>query len=150
MRCRKKTLRESAVANVTWDGWETPEFARGVADAANGAFMLSALRVALDLAQRGEVDAICFAPLNKAALRAGGMAQEDELRWFADVLEYRGPVGEFNVLENPLDIAGDLARAAQKRRRDCSVPMAWPKPLHCSRMRCAAPETRHRASACAG
>ena len=27
------------------------------------------------------------------------MTQEDELRWFADVLEYRGPCGEFNVLE---------------------------------------------------
>jgi 4-hydroxythreonine-4-phosphate dehydrogenase len=91
---------QSVVTNVTWDGWDTPEFAHGVADVANGAFMLSALRVALDLAQRREVDAICFAPLNKAALRAGGMAQEDELRWFADVLEYRGPVGEFNVLDN--------------------------------------------------
>jgi len=97
---KKSVSVESAVANVIWDGWDTPEFARGVADAANGAFMLAALRIALDLAQRGEVDAICFAPLNKAALRAGGMTQEDELRWFADVLEYRGPVGEFNVLEN--------------------------------------------------
>jgi 4-hydroxythreonine-4-phosphate dehydrogenase len=27
------------------------------------------------------------------------MKQEDELRWFADVLGYRGPCGEFNVLE---------------------------------------------------
>ena len=43
------------------------------AGAANGAFMLDSLRFALDLAQRGEVDAVCFAPLNKAALRAGGM-----------------------------------------------------------------------------
>ena len=54
---------------------------------------------ALDLAGSGEVQAVCFAPLNKAALRAGGMKQEDELRWFADVLEHRGPCGEFNVLE---------------------------------------------------
>ena len=88
------------VARVAWDGWEAPAFARGEAGAANGAFMLAALRVALDLAQRGEVDAICFAPLNKAALRAGGMTQEDELRWFARVLDYKGPCGEFNVLEN--------------------------------------------------
>jgi 4-hydroxythreonine-4-phosphate dehydrogenase len=96
----KGASANGAVSKIAWDGWSVPAFARGVADAANGAFMLSALRVALDLAQRGEVDAICFAPLNKAALRAGGMVQEDELRWFADVLEYRGPCGEFNVLEN--------------------------------------------------
>jgi 4-hydroxythreonine-4-phosphate dehydrogenase len=57
------------------------------------------LRLALDLARRGSVDAVCFAPLNKAALRAGGMAQEDELRWFADVLDHRGACGEFNVLD---------------------------------------------------
>jgi 4-hydroxythreonine-4-phosphate dehydrogenase len=89
-----------AVARLDWAGWEAPAFERGVAGAANGAHMLSALRVALDLAQRGDVDVICFAPLNKAALRAGGMAHEDELRWFAEELHHHGPCGEFNVLEN--------------------------------------------------
>jgi len=33
-------------------------------------------------------------------LRAGGMTQEDELRWFAEQLGHRGPCGEFNVLED--------------------------------------------------
>jgi 4-hydroxythreonine-4-phosphate dehydrogenase len=88
-----------AVARMEWDGWNAAPFAQGKASAANGAFMLDALTFALDLAQRGVVDAVCFAPLNKSALRAGGMEQEDELRWFADVLGYRGPCGEFNVLE---------------------------------------------------
>src|SRR5206468_4462373 len=90
---------DDAVAALDWEGAHAPAFARGVASAANGTFMLSALSLALDLKRRGEVDAVCFAPLNKAALRAGGMTQEDELRWFADVLGYRGPCGEFNVLE---------------------------------------------------
>jgi 4-hydroxythreonine-4-phosphate dehydrogenase len=94
-----RALPDAAVAVLDWDGARAPAFARGVASAANGAFMLSALSLALDLHRRGEVDAICFAPLNKAALRAGGMAQEDELRWFADVLRHSGPCGEFNVLE---------------------------------------------------
>ena len=89
-----------AVARMEWDGWNAAPFAQGKASAANGAFMLDQLKFALDLAQRGVVDAVCFAPLNKSALRAGGMEQEDELRWFADVLDYRGPCGEFNVLEN--------------------------------------------------
>ena len=100
---RAASAREAAdapVAALDWDGAHAPAFARGVASAANGAFMLSALSLALDLQRRGDVDAVCFAPLNKAALRAAGMAQEDELRWFADVLDYHGPCGEFNVLEN--------------------------------------------------
>jgi len=88
-----------AVARMDWGGWNAAPFEQGKAGAANGAFMLDALGFALDLAQRGVVDAVCFAPLNKAALRAGGMHQEDELRWFADVLGHRGPCGEFNVLE---------------------------------------------------
>ena len=88
-----------AVARMEWAGWDAPPFPQGEANAANGAFMLDALKLALDLAQRGIVDAVCFAPLNKAALRAGGMHQEDELRWFADVLGHRGACGEFNVLE---------------------------------------------------
>ena len=87
------------IARLEWAGWNAPAFAPAQATAANGAFMLDSLRLALDLAQRGEVDAICFAPLNKAALRAGGMQQEDELRWFADILQHRGMCGEFNVLE---------------------------------------------------
>jgi 4-hydroxythreonine-4-phosphate dehydrogenase len=45
------------------------------------------------------VDAFCFAPLNKGALRAGGMHQEDELRWFAELLRFDGICGELNVLE---------------------------------------------------
>src|SRR6266567_1417869 len=90
---------EPAIARLEWPGWNAPAFARAQASAANGAFMLEGLRLALDLAQRGAVDAICFAPLNKAALRAGGLAHEDELRWFAEILDHRGACGEFNVLE---------------------------------------------------
>jgi 4-hydroxythreonine-4-phosphate dehydrogenase len=88
------------ITRLAWDGWAAPAFARGVANADNGAFMLAALREALDLARAGQVDAVCFAPLNKAALRAGGMVEEDELRWFAQVLGHRGACGEFNVLES--------------------------------------------------
>jgi 4-hydroxy-L-threonine phosphate dehydrogenase PdxA len=87
------------LSRLAWDGWDAPAFARGSAKADNGAFMLAALRAALDLAGSGHADAICFAPLNKAALRAGGMAEEDELRWFAKELGHHGACGEFNVLD---------------------------------------------------
>jgi 4-hydroxythreonine-4-phosphate dehydrogenase len=61
--------------------------------------MLQGLEVGAKLAQSGAADALCFAPLNKGALRAGGMHQEDELRWFAELLQYSGICGELNVLE---------------------------------------------------
>jgi 4-hydroxythreonine-4-phosphate dehydrogenase len=48
----------------------------------------------------GKADALCFAPLNKGALRAGGMHHEDEMRWFAELLHHTGSCGELNVLEN--------------------------------------------------
>jgi 4-hydroxythreonine-4-phosphate dehydrogenase len=67
--------------------------------AAAGAWALAGLRFALGLAERGEVDGICFAPLNKSSLHLAGMAEEDELRWFANTLGHTGRTSEFNVLE---------------------------------------------------
>jgi 4-hydroxythreonine-4-phosphate dehydrogenase len=62
--------------------------------------MLQALTEGVSLVRDGHADAFCFAPLNKGALRLGGMHQEDELRWFAEFLNFRGVCGELNVLEN--------------------------------------------------
>ena len=84
---------------VDWPGASTSEFVRGAVDARNGRFMLDALAVALMLARDGVVDAVCFAPLNKGALRAGGMKHPDELHYFCEVLGFTGPCIEFNVLE---------------------------------------------------
>ena len=89
-----------AVTRLAWYGWDAPAFARGRANTDNGRYMLDSLRAALDLAGSGHADALCFAPLNKAALRAGGMAEEDELRWFAEELGHHGACGEFNVLDS--------------------------------------------------
>lgn len=71
-----------------------------MAGARNGRFMLDMLRMGANRVVQGQADAMCFAPLNKGALRAGGMTQEDELRWFADLLGWRGTCGELNVLES--------------------------------------------------
>jgi 4-hydroxythreonine-4-phosphate dehydrogenase len=62
--------------------------------------MLDALAAGAALARDGLADAFCFAPLNKTALRLGGMHQEDELRWFAEFLAYKGVCGELNVLQD--------------------------------------------------
>jgi len=83
-----------------WPGAAAPPFAPSVASADNGRFMLRGLEEGVRLVNAGEADALCFAPLNKGALRLGGMHQEDELRWFAELMSYSGICGELNVLEN--------------------------------------------------
>lgn len=83
-----------------WSGYRAPAFERGQANATNGRYMIEALAAGVDLVMAGQADAFCFAPLNKSALRQGGMTQEDELRWFAEHMHYRGVCGELNVLKN--------------------------------------------------
>jgi 4-hydroxy-L-threonine phosphate dehydrogenase PdxA len=92
------TRYESAL--VEWPGLDAPAFPLGEAAAPNGRFMLDALQVGVDLVRDGKADALCFAPLNKGALRAGGMNHPDEMHWFAEVLRWTGPCVEFNVLED--------------------------------------------------
>ncbi|NIE85282.1 MULTISPECIES: 4-hydroxythreonine-4-phosphate dehydrogenase PdxA [unclassified Burkholderia] len=73
-------------------------FEAGVVSEASGRFMLDSLRLAVRHVQEGSADAVCFGPLNKGALRLGGMREEDEMRWFASQLGHRGVCGELNVL----------------------------------------------------
>ncbi|QKJ86878.1 4-hydroxythreonine-4-phosphate dehydrogenase [Paramixta manurensis] len=80
-----------------WDGLEKA-FSPAQVGAENGAFILDALRFGIELVQSGKADALCFGPLNKGAMRLGGMEEEDEMRWLAKELNYQGVCGEFNVL----------------------------------------------------
>ena len=69
----------------------------GQSSAAAGRSALAALQLAVDAVRAGAVDGIVFAPLNKHALRLGGMAHEDELRFLQDRLQVPGFVCEFNI-----------------------------------------------------
>jgi 4-hydroxythreonine-4-phosphate dehydrogenase len=71
---------------------------RGVSQAPGGASVLAVLNVCMDAAKRREVDAICFAPLNKFAMKLGGLKYEDELHHFAEYLGVQGYFCEFNTL----------------------------------------------------
>ena len=84
---------------VDWPGLSARGFERGVACAKNGRFMLEGLAFGVELCREGLADALCFAPLNKSALRAGGMDHPDELHWFAELLRFEGTCVELNVLE---------------------------------------------------
>ncbi len=71
---------------------------RGQAQAAGGASVLQVLNACMEATQRGEVDAICFAPLNKFAMKQGGLRHEDELHHFAEYLGVKSYFCEFNTL----------------------------------------------------
>jgi 4-hydroxythreonine-4-phosphate dehydrogenase len=82
-----------AIDTVTQD-----EIVRGQMTPAAGRGARLALTQCLDAATRHDIDAICFAPLNKQALKKGGMAFEDELHFFADHLGVTNYFCEFNTL----------------------------------------------------
>lgn len=70
------------------------------ANAAGGRSARQALTHCLDAAIRGDIEGICFGPLNKYAMKLGGMNFEDELGFFADYLGVDGYTCEFNTLGN--------------------------------------------------
>jgi 4-hydroxythreonine-4-phosphate dehydrogenase len=56
------------------------------------------LKTMTDLALAGKLDAVCFAPLNKAALHRGGWNYHDEHQMFAAWTQHRGYYSEMNVI----------------------------------------------------
>lgn len=58
------------------------------------------LVTAIQMLRRGELDGFVYAPLHKAALQYGGYDFEDEQKLFAHYLDWHGPSGEMNVLNN--------------------------------------------------
>jgi 4-hydroxythreonine-4-phosphate dehydrogenase len=76
------------------------EVHRSRAEAAGGRSVLKVLDLCMDAALRREIDAICFAPLNKHAMKQGGLQHEDELHHFAEHLGVQGFFCEFNTLGN--------------------------------------------------
>ena len=74
------------------------DITQGQVTAAAGRGARAALTACLDAAVRGDIDAVCFAPLNKQAMKKGGMAFEDEQHFFADHLGVTGYFCEFNTL----------------------------------------------------
>ncbi len=71
---------------------------RARAEAAGGRSVLQVLDRCMDAALAGDIDAICFAPLNKQAMKIGGLRHEDELHHFAEYLGVTGYFCEFNTL----------------------------------------------------
>jgi 4-hydroxythreonine-4-phosphate dehydrogenase len=102
--------RVTSIAAVDWNRSDIPvldlenidpqSLPRGEVSAESGRLTGETLAYAVDLAARGEVDAVTFAPLNKAALHAGGWHYPDEHKMFADLLKHQSYFSEMNVLGN--------------------------------------------------
>jgi 4-hydroxy-L-threonine phosphate dehydrogenase PdxA len=72
---------------------------RGMVSAESGRLAGETLAAMVRLALAGRLDAITFAPLNKAALHAGGWKFNDEHQLFAHLTGHQGFFGEMNVLD---------------------------------------------------
>jgi 4-hydroxythreonine-4-phosphate dehydrogenase len=88
---------------------------RGEISAESGKLAGETLAKMIDLALDERIDAITFAPLNKAALHAGGWKYNDEHQMFANLTNHQGFFGEFNVPRPMVDVARHLARVAANR-----------------------------------
>jgi 4-hydroxythreonine-4-phosphate dehydrogenase len=73
---------------------------RGQISAESGRLTGETLKHMIELALAGRIDGIVFAPLNKAALHAGGWKYNDEHIMFARLTNHQGYHGEMNVLDN--------------------------------------------------
>lgn len=88
----------SDVAIVDRANADPRTIALGRASAEGGRAALDNFAAALGLARDGAIDAVCFTPFNKQALRLAGNRHEDELRFAVDLLGWSRPVSEFNIL----------------------------------------------------
>lgn len=99
------------------------EVSFGEATLGGGRFAVENFSLALKLADAGRVDAVCYTPFNKKAMRYAHPGYDDESRFITELLALNGRVKEFNVLDTvwnarvtshiPLkDVAASLSKEA--------------------------------------
>jgi 4-hydroxythreonine-4-phosphate dehydrogenase len=80
--------------------YDPAAIAQGRVSAESGRLTGETLKFAVALAHARRLDGITFAPLNKAALHAGGWTFNDEHQLFAHLTRHTGFFGEMNVLDD--------------------------------------------------
>ncbi|MEO8129495.1 MAG: 4-hydroxythreonine-4-phosphate dehydrogenase PdxA [Bryobacteraceae bacterium] len=96
---RQSSEPDSPVPIFDWRLSDPSEYPLATASAVSGAYVLSVLRLAAEVIQRKEIDALVYAPLNKAAMKMAGMHEEDEMHFMATRLGYTGYMSEINVCD---------------------------------------------------
>ncbi len=87
-----------AVSLIDLNNIDPALYERGQLNAESGRLTGETLKVMTDLALDGQLDGICFAPLNKAALHRGGWNYHDEHQMFAAWTKHVGYFGEVNII----------------------------------------------------
>jgi 4-hydroxythreonine-4-phosphate dehydrogenase len=94
----RQRAKPSTPAFLPLNTVQPDQVTRAQAGAASGASVLAVLDQCMDATLGGHIDAITFAPLNKHAMKLGGLQHEDELHHFAQHLGVTGYFCEFNTL----------------------------------------------------
>lgn len=99
----------ASVAAIDWSRDEVPlidlgnidpaTIGRGEISPESGRLTGDTLKHMIDLALNGQLEGVCFAPLNKAALHRGGWKYHDEHQMFAALTAHEGFFGEMNVIK---------------------------------------------------
>lgn len=89
---------ESEIALMDLTNMDPAQVTQGAADNKIGWLVGETLKVMTDLALDKTIDAVCFAPLNKAAINRGGWQYLDEHAMFADWNAHQGYYGEVNII----------------------------------------------------
>jgi 4-hydroxy-L-threonine phosphate dehydrogenase PdxA len=89
---------DEAVPLLDLGNVDPARFTRGSFSAESGRLTGETLKRMTEMALAGALDAICFAPLNKAALHRGGWDYLDEHQMFAAWTGHEGYFGEVNVI----------------------------------------------------
>ena len=92
--------RTDAVPMLDLANIDPAKIARGKISAESGRLTGETLAFMVQLALAQRIDGITFAPLNKAALHAGGWKFNDEHQMFAHLTKHQGYFGEMNVLDD--------------------------------------------------
>jgi 4-hydroxythreonine-4-phosphate dehydrogenase len=92
-------LARHGVDLVDLKNMDPATLSRGAISAESGRVAGETLKVMIDMALDGKMAGICFGPLNKAALHAGGWKFNDEHQMFAHLTKHEGFFGEMNVLD---------------------------------------------------
>ena len=91
-------LKANEIAFIDLANMDPNQVKRGVFDASIGWQVGKTLHELTALALKGEIDAVCFAPLHKAAINRGGWKYLDEHAMFAAWNEHKGYYGEVNII----------------------------------------------------
>lgn len=104
-----ETRRYERPSSIDWSHGAVPlidlgnidpaEFPPGIGSAKSGYVTGETLSKAIDFAKAGQINGICFAPLNKRAMYDGGWKFPDEHKMFAHLLGHTRDFSEMNVLD---------------------------------------------------